>query len=283
MFRYAAGKALADQKGVDLLLDVSFLKIRSVSEGDFIARPYELDIFPNIREKVVDIEEDYLLSPLKQKIFRRLGRGNYRVPLYKERFFTYDTLFGEKQPPFIMDGDLQSEKYFFRSGALIRHAFQFPAFHSDDINESFLSKIKSCNSIAVHVRRGDYLMPYNFGINGVCEKDYYVKAISLMKGVFENAVFFFFSNDMDWVRENLLSLTDNYILIEGNTDKDSWKDMCLMSHCRYNIIANSSFSWWGAWLNYHSDKLVCAPRKWFASDSPYFNTQDLFPESWMLI
>jgi len=283
MFRYAAGKAIALHHNAELKLDISFLKTNNISIDDFIARPYELSLFPNIHEKLIDIDELYLFRPIIQKIRRKLGYGLYKLPIKKERSFRFDPKLFEKKPSLIIDGDLQSEKYFKKYTSVICSSFEFPMLAPNDHNVDSLSKIHKTNSIAVHVRRGDYLMPYNYAINGICEVTYYERSMTIIKNKYENPVFVFFSNDMNWVKENLLPLTIDYILVEGNSDENSWKDMYLMTQCKHLIIANSSFSWWGAWLNKNESKTVIAPKKWFATENPGYDTIDLIPQNWVLV
>jgi hypothetical protein len=282
MFRYAAGKALAAEKGFELQIDISFLIANSTDHGDFIARPYELGIFPAITEKVIDIDKQH--QPLLwRKVKRKLGIGSLSVPVYKETSFAFNNSFVEVEAPTVLDGDLQSEKYFKRHKELIRKSFRFQNLPSNDPNNALIDFAKKETVISVHVRRGDYLNAYNSAINGICSKDYYETTIKMMRDRFPDATFFFFSNDMEWVKQELTHLTDRCRFIEGNTSRNSWKDMYLMSVCKHNIIANSSFSWWGAWLNVNVNKTVIAPSRWFNSCNPFYNTSDLLPENWIKI
>lgn len=120
-------------------------------------------------------------------------------------------------------------------------------------------RFKGLNTVSVHVRRKDYLQNANLG--GICTKSYYDEAISYMKEKLENLVFIFFSDDIEWCKREFGESTVNYY-VDWNTGEDSFKDMQLMSYCNNNIIANSTFSWWGAWLNSNNDKIVIMPKQW---------------------
>ena len=132
------------------------------------------------------------------------------------------------------------------------------------------------NSISIHVRRGDYLKnPQYFDI---CNTVYYRKAIGLIKEKTDNARFYVFSDDIQWVKENL-ELPQNTVYVNWNMKTDSWQDMCLMSHCRHHIIANSTFSWWGAWLNKNEKKIVICPKMFSRTE----NLVNVMPDEWIKI
>lgn len=131
------------------------------------------------------------------------------------------------------------------------------------------------NAVSLHIRRGDYLEPKHWENTGsVCQLPYYRNAIAAIKKELDNPVFYVFSDDLAWVKENLP--LDNAVYIDWNKGNDSWQDMMLMSHCRRHIICNSTFSWWGAWLDPHKDKTVIVPERWFRhTETPY-----IYPEGW---
>lgn len=159
------------------------------------------------------------------------------------------------------DGYWQNVFYFKNAEDVIKRTFVFPVL-KDSRNLEIAERIKSVNSISIHVRRGDYL--HHKLYKGICDIDYYCKGIEYLLKSIENPSFFIFSNDIDWCRANLVKYLDkcNFCFINWNQDKDSYIDMQLMSLCKHNIIANSSFSWWGAWLNNNDGKIVISPRKW---------------------
>lgn len=136
------------------------------------------------------------------------------------------------------------------------------------------------NTVSVHIRRGDYMLEDNKKIFGnICNREYYLRAIDFLKKILINPTFVFFSNDMDWVKVNFS--VDNAIYIEQREfdDYQDWYDMYLMSICKNNIIANSTFSWWGAWLNRNNEKIVIAPKKWMNQEA----LLDVCPKEWIRI
>ena len=135
--------------------------------------------------------------------------------------------------------------------------------------------IHQTHSVSIHVRRGDYLSETNQKIYGrICTLDYYKKAIRYFEEKYEDVTFFVFSNDLEWAKENLEMKKSCFV--DCNTEETAIYDMYLMSECRDNIIANSSFSWWGAWMNSHEEKEVIAPSKWLNT----VEVRDIWCEGW---
>ncbi|MDR0428165.1 MAG: alpha-1,2-fucosyltransferase, partial [Dysgonamonadaceae bacterium] len=138
--------------------------------------------------------------------------------------------------------------------------------------------IKEENSISIHIRRGDYLSSSNINyVGNICNITYYIEAIKKIEQMVENPVFFIFSNDIKWAQENLQLANVHYI--DWNKKEDSWQDMFLMSKCKHNIIANSTFSWWRAWLNQYVEKIIISPDLFYNGEK----ATDLIPESWIKI
>ena len=172
-------------------------------------------------------------------------------------------------------GGWHSEKYFVSVKNEIIKAFKFSK-PVDPQNTVYINQIKNTASVALHVRRGDYLNATNFNLFGeVCTKSYFEKAISIINNKVDNPHFFVFSDDLLWVQANLDIKNCTYIT--GNLKNNSWKDMYLMTICKHNIISNSSFSWWGAWLNNNADKIVISPSRFLKNDI----STDFYPESWI--
>lgn len=141
-----------------------------------------------------------------------------------------------------------------------------------------LDKLREGFSVSVHIRRGDYLAPENNLVYGnICTLEYYHKAILYIREHIEGATFFLFTNDTDWVHENLYE--EGMVIVDCNQGTDAIYDMYLMSQCDANIVANSSFSWWGAWLNQKNDKIVLAPHKW----RNRHDVRDMICEDWIKI
>jgi len=176
-----------------------------------------------------------------------------------------------------IDGYWQSEKYF----SDIRNTiFSDFSLKKELVSARFIKiakKMKGSNSISIHVRRGDFVMVKKTNkAHGVCPLDYYEIAIKYISEKICNPEFFFFSDDIEWVKKNLSTgFKENHISGEGLSDAE---EMMLMSTCRHNIIANSTFSWWGAWLNSNPGKIVVSPSKFLLGSST--DNKDLIPENW---
>jgi hypothetical protein len=177
-------------------------------------------------------------------------------------------------------GYWQSEKYFENAEDIIRQQFSFNDKLINEKNKALIKQYLNKNTVSIHIRRGDYVTntDANILLGGSCDLSYYENAISYIKKNVSQPYFQFFSDDIDWVREHFIDL-GNVQFIDWNHQTDSWQDMMLMSKCKHNVIANSSFSWWGAWLNNNANKIVIAPSKWFNSHE----TLDIVPENWIRI
>ena len=173
-------------------------------------------------------------------------------------------------------GYWQNEKYFKNIEEQIRNDFIFKNI-LDSRNHLICEKIKNTNSVSIHIRRGDYVNHPLFG--DICNEDYYVKAIKHIQLKVDNPEYFIFSNDISWCKKHLKLLDATFI--DWNIGKQNFIDMQLMSYCKHNVIANSSFSWWAAWLNNNENKMVFAPKKW---RNDINNTSiDILPEQWIKI
>lgn len=209
---------------------------------------------------------------LSHRIRRKLsGRRSLE---YSEESYDYDGQVLERDPAYLT-GYFQSEKYFTEIQGQVRRAFTFSDKIWDGLEgetkrrvRDCLERIRGCESVSVHIRRGDYLEKDEI-YGGICTEEYYREAFRRILKRFPQAVFFVFSNDEHWVREWIPGLCqdmnlekDRFITVEGTTEETGYLDLFLMSRCRNHIIANSSFSWWGAWLGENPDKMVLAPAVW---------------------
>lgn len=174
-------------------------------------------------------------------------------------------------------GYWQSEKYFAEVIDEVRRSFTF--------NESLLSQAtKTCvenmpetTPVSLHVRRGDYVSTsFSWMYGDLCNLAYYRKAIQYIKAHVDNPVFYVFSDDLEWVKENL-PLSENSVLVDWNRGIDSWQDLYLMSQCKAHVLANSSFSWWGTWLDANPNKVVVTPAVWVN----HIEAPDVVPDSWV--
>lgn len=273
MFQYAFGKALEAKTGVKTIFDMSFFEKK-------YARPYELNIFGLDVPAVEGFCDKLRLNliwkfrkSLKHKTFLGLG-------FYPEAHFEFDIKLFTLEPNTYIEGFFQSEKYFGFVEEKIRNDFQFKT-KPDSFNQHLIDMITSSNSISLHIRRGDYVQKKRYqNLYATCSLDYYKRGVEHIAKTVENPKLFIFSDDPNWVRQNL-NLPYECIFVDNNSGSKSYEDMRLMSLCKHNVIANSSFSWWGAWLNNNSEKIVIAPQKWF-NDEKIVQT-DVIPQSWTRI
>lgn len=230
-----------------------------------------------------------LLNKITQKVYK----SNKCILNFKNYIFekesSWDSNFNQKYLELKGDkyvsGYFNSWKYFNNIEKEVRESFTFPNIKEEDRdNFEILKKIKDSESVSIHVRRGDYL---NSDLD-ICDNGYYERTSqSLIKelkirGIKEDAIeFFIFSDDTEWCRNNLNFLKDyETIFVDWNKKADSYKDMQLMSECRHNIISNSTFSWWGGYLNKNINKIVIAPKYWFKGVK---TSVDRCEKDWFLI
>lgn len=279
MFQYAAGKALALRHNTLVKVDHSFLK--KPAQGVDTQRFFELDIFEEPILICSHNETDKYLKRLNNKFLRELQR---RLPfLFKslravESGSNYHIEFEQYPENTYLDGFWQSELYFIKYENEIRKLFKFK---KDIINRNidFVSKINMAkNSLSIHVRRGDYVKnPEANKFHGLCSLDYYSEAVEFIANKVTDLSLFVFSDDISWCRDNFKF----DLPIEFVETNNPHSDLYLMTQCKHNIIANSSFSWWGAWLNNYPDKIIVAPKQWFANKN--IDTKDVIPKKWIML
>jgi len=280
MFQYALGKVLSHKNAEELFLDLSgynpFLNTKDSP------RNFELDIFKlkyseASRSAIVRLSDSNPVINSINNLFKA-KINPYPKGYVQESSHGFKSRILELQGNIYLRGFWQSEKYFNQYSELIRHDFAFPTPPTGK-NKALLLGIDNSNSVSIHVRRGDYVSNQTTNqFHGVCSLAYYRKAIKSIKDKVTNPIFYVFSDDPEWCKDNL-TIAEKTTYISHNSGEKSWEDMRLMSHCKYNIIANSSFSWWGAWLNDNPTKIVIAPQKWF--NDPSIDTQDVIPDSWL--
>ena len=276
MFQYACGLAVAEKLGVDLNPDI-------IAFQKYSLRQYELGIF-NISAKIDKRDHPGFYNDVINRLGKQLNRlffsekKRIQQNIFAEDRFTYDPRIFTVPDGTMLKGYWQSEKYFINIENKIRNEFLFKE-KPDKKNKQQIKNISNVESVSIHIRRGDYISDTQTNqVHGVCSLDYYKKAINYIAKKVTEPVFFIFSDEPEWAKTNL-KLDFETVFISHNTGRKSYEDMRLMSQCKHNIIANSSFSWWGAWLNQNLDKIVIAPQKWFNDTSR--NTKDLIPESWI--
>lgn len=276
MFQYAAGRALALRRGAALWLDVSSYE----AQGPGVTpRRYELDAF--LVAARIGLPEENPATASPSLLGRLFGRGApaaaVPTPLYREPHFAFDPALAAQPTPVLLEGYWQSERYFADAADVIRRELT-PREPMDPENAAMAAQIEGVEAVSVHVRRGDYVT--NAGANafhGLCSLDYYQAAVGLIRERVQAPHLFVFSDDHAWTRDHLaFDLPTTYVV--ANPPDRGFRDMELMARCRHHVVANSSFSWWGAWLNPRVDKTVVAPKNWFAD--PDVDTRDLIPSNW---
>ena len=277
MFQYAAGRALALRKGTDHFLDISGFESYGLHQGfelrSIFSCPARIASKTDVKSMLGWQASPRIRRMLSQPLLSSLRRKEMIV----EPSFGYWTGIGSVPANSYLIGYWQSEKYFEDHASAIRSEFAFKP-PLDGLNQEIVGRIRLSNAVSLHVRRGDYAKnPKTLAVHGLCSPDYYRAAIRHAADRITSPRFFVFSDDIEWARENL-ALDFPCEFIDHNKGKESYKDMQLMSLCRHHIIANSSFSWWGAWLNPDPQKIVIAPQKWFANGTA---VNDLLPERWL--
>lgn len=272
MFQYAAGMALADRLNCELSLDVTWFTPEN-------RRSFALRSFKIFGEDVINWS---YWPPYLRQIFYRVARKWFReiggLPVWRESHFHYMSGFKEINEPVFLVGYWQSEKYFSHLRPLLLEQFclrnELPRS-----SQFILEKILSVDSICVHVRRGDYLSNSTASkIYGTCSLEYYKESVLEIRTGLLRPHCFIFTDDPEWVDMNL-KLDCPSTLVNVNSSSEAIYDLVLMASCKHFVIANSSLSWWGAWLSQNPDKLVIAPERWFIDSRN--DTRDLLPSAWL--
>lgn len=280
MFQYACGRRLSIMRKTDLSFDTKFLEDRSPREN-FTFRNLELDTFQKINIKKCNIKTTrrFYNTDLYSRILRKFSYPK----MYAERGRQFDPDVLNIGPSAYLDGYWQSEKYFEDIKEVIKNDFHFNIDFENDYIKNIAATIIESNSIGVHVRRGDYVSNQQAkSIYASLSIDYYKKAIDYCTKKVKEARFFIFSDDPEYV-EIIFSGIKNLTIVKHSASVSNSADMRLMSLCKHNIIANSSYSWWGAWLNDNTDKIVVAPETWYNTADNYSVIKDRVPDAWHLI
>ena len=272
MFQYAAGYALSRRLNQPLKLDISDYK-------NYKDRVYLLNIF-NHGSKILSCFQSTIYKK-SNKYHKKLLYNifnNQRLKYIKQPNRNYNTFFDSLHGNVYLDGYWQSEKYFLPYADEIRKIFnlELKLCKSSSI---ILKKIISSESVSIHFRRGDYINDIKVNNRyGVCSLQYYKKSINYFLKRFKHINFFIFSDDILWVENNLPKM-NNVHFVKHEEECHPYEEVFLMSKCNHNIIANSTYSWWGAWLNNNPAKIIIAPEKWFKDTQIVI--KDLIPENWI--
>ena len=280
MFQYALGRVLSLQKNAELKLDTSTF---SAIAGVDTPREYELDVFKIPIEVANEVECKKLGKPnpyiLILNCYLHTKLNPYPKSLIQEGSHRYHPEIFDHAGDVYLSGYWQTEKYYKGYEKVIRQDFSRRAGPISPKNKLLRHQIEGCTSVSVHVRRGDYVT--NAAANafhGTCDVGYYRHAMKYIEQYVKNPTYFVFSDDAEWAARHIVN-SHKTVYISHNTGHDAHEDMRLMASCHHNIIANSSFSWWGAWLNDNPGKIVIAPKQWFRDKKT--STKDLIPSLWV--
>ncbi len=280
LFQYAAAKALSKKQNTDLVFDLIPLYSKLQIQNKATFRRYELDVF-SIHAKANKplLTNKYSYPVAKAHYFFHKFQNKIRYNYYKEKSLAFDNKLLNQPDNTYLDGHFQTEKYFKDIEDIIREELVFKTTLTA-INLSWKQKIQACTSVSIHIRRSDYiLLQKNLNKHGATSLDYYRDAINFISQKINQPNFFIFTDDIAWTKENFKIEFPFEIIDNNNTPESGYIDMQLMSLCKHNIIANSTFSWWAAWLNNNKEKIVIAPQNWFVDKS--LNSSDIIPDSWI--
>lgn len=268
LFQFAVARAISLRLNARMLLDDSALKLdhkRSFELGAFK--------FPSTL-RIVSRPEGGRRGVLE--------RWFDRVEILREKHCEFDPEIVSMRPNTSLHliGYWQTEKYFQAVANQIRSDLQF-AFPPDRENQSVLEEIRAVTAVSVHFRRGDFISEaHTAAYNGTPSLDYYRRAVAMITAQHPNAHLFVFSDEPQWVKDNFQSSAPMKI-VDINPPDAPAADLRLMAACRHHVMANSTFSWWGAWLNPSSEKMVIGPNPWYQGAK--LNTVDFLPAGWLTI
>jgi hypothetical protein len=274
LFQYAMGRATSLRTGYPLYLDTRFISKNST-------RVYSLDKF-KIAGKLASEKDYYLMKPRNNQIYLRLKHilKNRLFPPHWRYWITYhEPVFNDAmmriRGPAVIKGYWQDERYFRDYEAVIRK--DLVLYENPSVQQmNLMDKMRSTISVSMHIRRGDYAHEQFIDRFGILRLEYYKKAMKYIQTQIEEPTFYVFADDMEWAKNNIDF--DNVVFLDFNGLDQGVEDLQLMSSCRHHIIANSTFSWWGAWLNPDPNKIVIAPKPWFKSVNDNHNP---VPDHWI--
>lgn len=278
IFQYATARSIALKNQTDLFFDCSYF--RGISY-----RPLLFNRFNIVGDQISPDQEDWLNEPfLWSKPKKLVFRIAQKIPLVGRR----PRYIVDKPPKFnnlvmrapsnsYLVGYWQCHEYFSDIGDILGKELR-PTEKLSNRSKEIVDIINSSNSVAISVRRGDYLLPHNSNFFGVCGKQYYQDAVQYILNQQSNVKIFLFSDDIRWVKSNL-KFEAPCIYVEHTAAHEKHVDLFLMSRCQHFVISNSSFAWWGAWLGMNKNKIVVAPKKWYVS--PSMDDKHLVPRDWV--
>ena len=283
LFEYAAGKSLAYHHGVPLKVDPYYYRLHP-------NRSVVLDRFHTDYEIATAQEINQLVGRTRvEKFFHKKTHYRYCRQAFAQPYYHFYPDFYQLPAHVYLSGYWQSERYFqpyldtFREQLVPREA-------PSEANQKLIEEMNTTQSVSLHVRHGDYVAkPSADHFFAPLEETYYRAAITFIRQKISAPRFYVFSDNIEWCRRTFADL-ESAVFVDHNREAQSYWDLWLIAQCRHHVMANSSFSWWGAWLNKHSDKIVVAPQRWFAADyyrgkhpvypERAYNLKDQLPDGW---
>jgi len=272
LFQYAIGRRLSILHKTPLFIDRSHFI-------NFKHRNFSLYNFKTNFEEVTNYKKLAIKRPisvlkLKSGYFTKIEeKGRSKIDI------------GEFTANSFLSGYWQDETYFKNIRNILLEEIQIKTQLKSEAFNYFENKIKNSHAVSIHFRRGDFLEGKNKNIFLILKMEYYKRAIELIKSRISNPQFFIFSDDIDWAKNNI-DFLDNPVYVDSSGELKDYEELILMSHCRHNIIANSTFSWWAGWLNQNSGKIVIQPKSAFLNtilEARYQSKNLLYSESFIRI
>lgn len=268
MFQWAFGRAYENKHGIKTQFDNSqeTIKIncfKLINDIKLVEKP----LFKKVLRKIIFI----------RNLRNKWSKVDFKLLEVEEKCFCqYEPELLEQLPPVYFKGYFQTEKYFVDIREQLIKDFELNVT-LNKANKEMLEKIKSSEAVAVHFRRGDYTKKRVADKYGSCSVEYCKNALRyIFEKTNKDLKIFVFSDDINWVKENV-KFDFETVYVDINSGKQGYFDLELMKNCKHNVIANSSFSWWGAWLNQNPEKIVIAPKTWMKVLDDDF---DIIPTSW---
>lgn len=270
LFQYAAARRISIQQNTPLKLDLSFLEANT---GHHTKRQFELHKL-NVDAEIATEKDIQVMRML------RWWKPFQSVRIKDKGFSHFSQKVAHATNQVFLDGFWQSEQYFKPIADTIRNEFTFKQPLRDEYFLRLIDRIKDSDSVSLHFRRGDYVdNPDTNKFHGVCPISYYQNAVNKIVPTLKNPHIFIFSDDIHWVKSHFKSELP-LVFIE-QSDEELHSDFRLMSMCKHNVIANSSYSWWAAWLNNNDQKIVVAPKKWFQDPKSQLKSVEMIPNEWI--
>ncbi len=268
LFQYAAGKALTLHHRVPFKIDPYY----------YTHHPYRTLVLDKFKTDYVRAPEQditaFIGSTKVQRYFHKKTSYRYCREAFAQPYYHFYEEFFNLPSSVYLSGYWQSERYFEPYASVIREHL-VPREPMSEKNTALKQRMQATQSVSVHVRHGDYQSAAYTGFFAIQPPAYYRRAINTLRERLDNPTFFFFSDDISWCKQTFAD--QQAVFVDHNSGEQAYWDLLMMANCQHHIIANSSFSWWGAWLNPRPDKLVIAPQQWFTTNH-YSGKNPVYPE-----